>query len=69
MEVLRELLYPDVTTVRIDKATTDEQLRTDFVESDRRKLEAVYQLGRESFREREGEILALLGEGGEVAGP
>ena len=68
VEVLRQLLYPDVATVRIDKATTEERLRTDFVERDPKMLEAVYQLGRESFREREGEIRGLLTEVGEATG-
>ena len=60
VEVLRELLYPDVATVRVDEAATAERFRTDFVESDVAKLEAVYQLGRESFRKKEKEIGRLL---------
>ena len=64
VEVLRKLLFPDVATLRIDDATTDERFRTDFVERDRGRLEAIHQLGRESFREREDRIRGLLDERG-----
>ena len=60
VEVLRQLLYPDVATVRVDEAATAEHFRTDFIESDVAKLEAVYQLGRESFRKQEKGIGRLL---------
>ena len=60
VEVLRELLYPDVATVRVDEPTTAERFRTDFVESDLAKLDAIYHLGRESFRKKEEEIGRLL---------
>lgn len=56
VETLRGLLYADVPTVRIDHATADDRLRTDFVERDAGKLEAIYHFGRESFREREAEV-------------
>ena len=56
VETLRELLYPDVAAVRVDDAVTAERFRTDFAERDVAKLEAVYQLGRESFRTRENDI-------------
>ena len=62
VEVLRDLLYPDVPTLRVDKTTTEESFRTDFLERDRGKLEDIYQLGRESFRKREDEIRGLFGE-------
>lgn len=60
VEVLRQLLYPDVATVRVDDAATAERFRTDFIESDLAKLEAIYQLGRESFRKQEEGIGRLL---------
>lgn len=64
METLRGLLYADVSTVRIDPTTADDRLRTDFVERDAAKLEAIYQFGRESFREREAEIRRLFERSG-----
>ena len=63
VETLRALLYSDVPTVRIDATTTDDRLRTDFVERDAAKLEAIYQFGRESFREREAEVRRLFDRG------
>ena len=46
----------------MDEATAEERFRTDFVERNRVKLEAIYQLGRESFRTREAEIRMLFEE-------
>lgn len=63
VETLRGLLYPDVATVRIDEVTVDDRLRTDFVERDVAKLEAIYQFGRESLRKREVEVAGLLERG------
>ena len=64
VETLRGLLYADVQTVRIDHTTTDDRLRTDFVERDAAKLEAIYEFGRESFREREAEVGRLFDRSG-----
>lgn len=64
VETLRGLLYADVPTVRIDHATADDRLRTDFVERDAVKLEAIYEFGRESFREREAEVRRLFERSG-----
>lgn len=60
VEELRELLFPDVATLRIDDATTEERYTTDFIEKDARELELVFELGRESFRRREPEIRRLF---------
>ena len=64
VETLRGLLYADVPTVRIDHTTSDDRLRTDFVEHDVAKLDAIYQFGRESFREREAEVRRLFERSG-----
>ena len=62
VDVLRGLLYPDVMALRIDDATTEERYSTDFVEHDLDKLDAIFQLGRESFRRREDEMGRLFAE-------
>ena len=62
METLRELLFPDVKTVRIDDARTERRYKSDFVESDIGKLNAIYDVGRESFAARERDIRALVAE-------
>ncbi len=63
VETLRKLLFPDVTTVRIDDAWTKPRYESDFMECDVYKLRAIYDVGRESFAGREGEIRALFEEG------
>ena len=60
VETLRKLLFPDVTTVRIDDARTQRRYESDFMECDVDKLRAIYDVGRESFAGREGEIRTLL---------
>ena len=52
--VLHGLLFKDVDMLRIDEAFTD--IRTDFVESDRAKLEKIFQLGRKSFEKYETDM-------------
>ena len=60
VETLRGLLFRDVDTLRIDQAWADNRYRTDFMESDRRKLRSIYQLGRKSFEDHEAQIMLLL---------
>lgn len=62
VEILRRLLFPDVTTVRIDDARTERRYESDFVERDVDRLKAIYDVGRESFAAREDEIRALIDE-------
>ena len=50
--------FGDVDMLRINEAFTD--VRTDFVESDRAKLEKIFQLGRKSFERYESEHTQLL---------
>ena len=63
VETLRTLLFPDVTTVRINDARTDRRYTSDFLESDVEKLKAIFDVGRDSFAAREGEIRALFEKG------
>ena len=51
---LRELLFPDIDTVRINDSFTE--LKTNMVEKDIGRLNEMYQLGRKSFGEHEKEI-------------
>ena len=60
VEILRKLLFPHITTLRISEAWPDKQYRTDFMESDRRKLRTIYQLGRKSFENHETDIRSLF---------
>ena len=63
VETLRALLFPDVTTVRINDARTDRRYASDFLECDVEKLKTIFDVGRESFAAHEGEIRALFKEG------
>ena len=56
IEILRTLLFSDIQTLRIDDAFTKDRYRTDFLEDRHTILKEIFQLGRESFREREPEI-------------
>ena len=58
VETLRQLLFADIMTVRIDDANND--YKTDFIESNRSKLEAIFQLGRKSFEAAEPEVRKLF---------
>ena len=58
VETLRQLIFQDIKTVRIDDAYND--FKTDFTETDPKKLQHIFQLGRESFRKAEKELQELL---------
>ena len=60
VETLRELLFPNVRALRINQAWPEDRYRTDFLERDRNKLDAIYQLGRKSFEDYETEINSLF---------
>lgn len=53
MEQLRSLLFDDVKTVRISDMFDVPDLATDFLEHDLKKLDMIWQRGRESFATRE----------------
>jgi len=58
MDQLRHVLFEDVPTIRISDTYTRPELATDLLEHDLRKLDLLFQHGRESFASRE----ALLRE-------
>lgn len=60
MDQLRRVLYPDVRVVRISEAFDRPELATDLLESDPKKLNMLYQRGRESFAKFEKEIKELV---------
>ena len=60
METMRRLLFKDIHTVRVDESFTDARYRTNFLESDPKLLEKIFQLGRESYGKHEQNIMQLL---------
>ena len=58
VETLRQLLFGDIRTIRIDDTSTD--FKTDFIESRPAKLETIFQLGRKSFEKAESELRGLF---------
>jgi len=60
MNQLRYVLYQGVPTVRISKAYSEPAMATDLFEADLKKLNLLYQRGRESFRECENALRALF---------
>lgn len=58
VETLRKLLFADIKTVRIDDTNTD--FRTDFIESNPKKLQSIFQLGRRSFENAERDLRGLF---------
>lgn len=61
MEQLRQLIYADVATVRINDAFDHPELATDMFEHDLAKLGQLRQRGAESFAAREADLASLLG--------
>lgn len=62
IDTFRTLLFGDIRTLRISESFADPAYRTDFIESDARKLEKVYQLGRRSFAKNEAALTRFLAE-------
>lgn len=60
MDQLRHVLFRDVPTLRISDAYTQPEMATDLLEHDLKKLDVLFQRGRESFASREGELRAFL---------
>lgn len=56
MEQLREILFDDVETVRINDTFSKPELATDFMEHDLDKLSVLWQEGRESYGRLEKQI-------------
>ncbi len=60
IEQLRQVLFPDVQVVRVNDAFTDDQYATNFLESDKNKLQKLMDLGRESFGRHEENVKTLF---------
>jgi predicted acylesterase/phospholipase RssA len=60
MDQLRQVLFHDVPTVRISDAYTTPEMATDLLEHDLKKLDILFQRGRESFASREGQLRQYL---------
>jgi uncharacterized protein len=56
MDRLRHILFHEVPTIRINNTYREPEMATDLFEADLRKLDLLYQRGRESFREHEGKL-------------
>lgn len=60
MDQLRQVLFHDVPTVRISDSYTTPEMATDLLEHDPKKLDILFQRGRESFASREAELRRYL---------
>lgn len=61
MEQLRTILFRDVRAVRINDTFERPEMATDFMESDLKKLNMLYQRGGESFANHEAALKELFG--------
>ncbi len=60
MEQLRMVIFKHIKTVRINDRYAQPEMATDFIESNLRKLDLLWQRGRESFAQREKELAEYL---------
>lgn len=60
MDQLREVLFYDVPTVRISDSYTTPEMATNLLEHDLKKLDILFQRGRESFASRENQLRQYL---------
>jgi predicted acylesterase/phospholipase RssA len=60
MEQLRTILFKDIRAVRINDTFERPEMATDFMESDLKKLNLLYQRGGESFAKHEAALKELL---------
>jgi patatin-like phospholipase/acyl hydrolase len=60
MDQLRQVLFHDVPTVRISDSYTTPEMATDLLEHDLKKLDILFQRGRESFASRESQLRQYL---------
>lgn len=56
MDQLERVLFAEVPTIRINKAYTEPAMAADLFEANRRKLDQLYQRGRQSYRDFEPEL-------------
>jgi hypothetical protein len=55
LEQLRQFLLPEVICLRLDEHFVEIKHRTSFLESDKRNLEELYRLGKETFGKGDNE--------------
>ncbi len=60
MDQLRQILFGDVPTIRISDSYVTPEMATDLLEHDLRKLDLLFQRGRESFASREEPLRECL---------
>lgn len=60
MDQLRKVLYREVPTIRISNRYTQPEMATDMFEANRRKLDLIWQRGRDSARELETDLRKFL---------
>lgn len=60
MDQLRQVLFHDVPTIRISDAYVAPEMATDLLENDLKKLDTLFQRGRESFASREKQLQGYL---------
>lgn len=60
MDQLRQVLFHDVPTVRINESYVTPEMATDLLEHDIKKLDILFQRGRESFASREQQLRDYL---------
>lgn len=60
MEQLRKILFPDLQTIRINDSYVAPEMATDLLEHDLKKLDILFQRGRESFASHEKQLRDFL---------
>lgn len=60
MDQLRQVLFHDVPTIRISDSFVRPEMATDLLEHDQKKLDVLFQRGRESFASRENGLHEYL---------
>jgi uncharacterized protein len=60
MDQLRHILFNDVPTIRISDSYVTPEMATDLLEHDLKKLDILFQRGRESFASREKQLYEYL---------
>ncbi len=60
MDQLRQILFHDVPTIRISDSYVTPEMATDLLERDIKKLDILFQRGRESFASREQQLREYL---------
>lgn len=60
MDQLRKVLFKEIPTVRISEAYTEPEMATDMFEHDERKLDLLWQRGRQSFEDYEATLREFL---------